>query len=63
MTPADLKAWLSRHSLTLDTGAYHLGIGRRSLANYVGGHAPVPTYVSLLCWFVDRFGLAKTDLA
>ena len=41
--------WMTRHQLTLDTGARALGLSRRMLAYYRSGEKPVPRTVMLAC--------------
>lgn len=59
MTPAEVRAWRTRHSLTLERAAVVLGIGRRSLCNYEDPEwiGTIPAYVALMCGYIDRYGL------
>jgi hypothetical protein len=46
--PADaFRAWLTRHSFTLDRAAEALGLSRRTIAYYLSGEQPVPKTVML----------------
>jgi hypothetical protein len=52
MTAEDMRGWLERHELTIDSGAEALGISRRALFYYLNGRR-IPRYVELLCEAYD----------
>lgn len=46
---ADFNAWMDRNGLSLGTAAKALGITRRTIVYYHGGHKPIPLYIKLAC--------------
>jgi hypothetical protein len=47
MPPADFRAWMKSHDLTLDDAAKALGLSRRMIAYYLSGEKPIPKTVFL----------------
>jgi hypothetical protein len=45
----DFNAWMERNKLSLSAAAAALGITRRTIVYYHGGHKPIPTYIKLAC--------------
>ena len=54
----EFEGWLSRNGLSLTQAAQALGLSRRTIAYYKGGHQPIPKIVGLACkgWDVERRG-------
>lgn len=46
---ADFNAWIERNGLSLASAAKALGITRRTVVYYHGGHKPIPIYIKLAC--------------
>jgi len=46
---ADFNAWMERNGLSLSCAAKSLGITRRTVVYYHGGHKPIPIYIKLAC--------------
>lgn len=46
---AEFNAWMERNGLSLSTAAKALGITRRTIMYYHGGHKPIPIYIKLAC--------------
>lgn len=53
---AEFNAWMARNGLSLSAAAKALGITRRTVVYYHGGHKPIPIYIKLAClgWEVLR---------
>ena len=45
----EFNAWMDRNSLSLSAAAKALGITRRTIVYYHGGHKPIPIYIKLAC--------------
>jgi hypothetical protein len=45
----EFNAWMDRNGLSLGTAAKALGITRRTIVYYHGGHKPIPIYIKLAC--------------
>ncbi|UPU34771.1 DUF2442 domain-containing protein [Geomonas paludis] len=45
----DFNAWMERNGLSLGAAAKALGITRRTIVYYHGGHKPIPIYIRLAC--------------
>ena len=45
----EFNAWMERNSLSLSAAAKALGITRRTIVYYHGGHKPIPIYIKLAC--------------
>lgn len=45
----EFNAWMERNSLSLTAAAKALGITRRTIVYYHGGHKPIPFYIKLAC--------------
>jgi hypothetical protein len=45
----EFNAWMERNSLSLGAAAKALGITRRTVVYYHGGHKPIPIYIKLAC--------------
>jgi hypothetical protein len=45
----EFNAWMERNGLSLGTAAKALGITRRTIVYYHGGHKPIPIYIKLAC--------------
>ncbi|OGR02777.1 MAG: hypothetical protein A2511_04520 [Deltaproteobacteria bacterium RIFOXYD12_FULL_50_9] len=45
----EFNTWMERNSLSLSTAAKALGITRRTIVYYHGGHKPIPIYIKLAC--------------
>ena len=45
----EFNAWMQRNSLSLGMAAKALGISRRTIVYYHGGHKPIPIYIKLAC--------------
>ena len=45
----DFNAWMERNRLSLASAANALGITRRTVVYYHGGHKPIPIYIKLAC--------------
>ena len=45
----DFNAWMDRNGLSLSAAAKALGITRRTILYYHGGHKPIPIYIKLAC--------------
>jgi len=54
MSREAFRAWVDRHSLTLDGAAEALGLSRRTIAYYLSGEQPVPKTVMLATEGYDR---------
>lgn len=54
MDAADLKAFMKRNGLTLDSTAAQLGLGRRIVAYYASGERSIPRVVALACRYLER---------
>ena len=46
---AEFNAWMERNGLSLSAAAKALGITRRTVLYYHGGHKPIPVYIRLAC--------------
>ena len=46
---AEFNAWMERNGLSLSAAAKALGITRRTIVYYHGGHKPIPIYIKLAC--------------
>jgi hypothetical protein len=46
---AEFNAWMERNGLSLTAAAKALGITRRTVVYYHGGHKPIPIYIRLAC--------------
>jgi hypothetical protein len=45
----EFNAWMERNELSLGPAAKALGITRRTVVYYHGGHKPIPIYIKLAC--------------
>lgn len=45
----EFNAWMERNKLSLTAAANALGITRRTVVYYHGGHKPIPIYIKLAC--------------
>lgn len=45
----EFNAWMERNGLSLSAAAKALGITRRTIVYYHGGHKPIPIYIKLAC--------------
>lgn len=45
----EFNAWMIRNGLSLSDAAKALGITRRTIVYYHGGHKPIPVYIKLAC--------------
>ena len=45
----EFNAWMERNGLSLSSAAKALGITRRTIVYYHGGHKPIPVYIKLAC--------------
>ncbi|MRR07450.1 MAG: DUF2442 domain-containing protein [Deltaproteobacteria bacterium] len=45
----EFNAWMDRNGLSLGAAAKALGITRRTVVYYHGGHKPIPIYIKLAC--------------
>lgn len=45
----EFNEWMERNGLSLSAAANALGITRRTIVYYHGGHKPIPTYIKLAC--------------
>ena len=45
----EFNAWMERNGLSLSAAAKALGITRRTVVYYHGGHKPIPIYIKLAC--------------
>ena len=45
----EFNAWMERNNLSLSAAAKALGISRRTIVYYHGGHKPIPIYIKLAC--------------
>lgn len=43
------NAWMDRNGLSLSAASKALGITRRTIVYYHGGHKPIPIYIKLAC--------------
>jgi len=46
---SEFNAWMMRNGLSLSAAAKALGITRRTVVYYHGGHKPIPIYIKLAC--------------
>lgn len=46
---SEFNAWMERNGLSLTAAAKALGITRRTIVYYHGGHKPIPIYIKLAC--------------
>ena len=46
---SEFNAWMERNGLSLSAAANALGITRRTIVYYHGGHKPIPIYIKLAC--------------
>lgn len=46
---SEFNAWMERNGLSLSAAANALGITRRTVVYYHGGHKPIPIYIKLAC--------------
>ena len=46
---SEFNAWMERNGLSLSAAAAALGITRRTVVYYHGGHKPIPIYIKLAC--------------
>lgn len=49
MPVEEFDAWMSRNGLSLTEAAKALGLSRRTIIYYHGGHKPIPTYIGMAC--------------
>lgn len=49
MPVEEFNAWMSRNELSLSAAAEALGLSRRTIIYYHGGHKPIPNYIGLAC--------------
>jgi hypothetical protein len=45
----EFNDWMERNGLSLSAAAKALGITRRTIVYYHGGHKPIPVYIKLAC--------------
>jgi hypothetical protein len=45
----EFNNWMVRNGLSLSAAAKALGISRRTIVYYHGGHKPIPCYIKLAC--------------
>jgi hypothetical protein len=45
----EFNVWMERNRLSLSAAAIALGITRRTVVYYHGGHKPIPIYIKLAC--------------
>jgi hypothetical protein len=45
----EFNLWMERNGLSLSSAAKALGISRRTIVYYHGGHKPIPCYMKLAC--------------
>jgi len=45
----DFNVWMERNGLSLSAAAKALGITRRTIVYYHGGHKPIPIHIKLAC--------------
>ena len=45
----EFNSWMERNGLSLSSAAKALGITRRTIVYYHGGHKPIPIYIKLAC--------------
>lgn len=45
----EFNTWMERNGLSLSAAAKALGITRRTIVYYHGGHKPIPIYIKLAC--------------
>lgn len=45
----EFNYWMERNGLSLSAAAKALGITRRTILYYHGGHKPIPVYIKLAC--------------
>ncbi|HBA88589.1 MAG TPA: hypothetical protein DCZ75_11600 [Geobacter sp.] len=45
----EFNAWMERNGLSLVAAAKALGLTRRTVVYYHGGHKPIPVYIRLAC--------------
>lgn len=45
----EFNTWMERNGLSLGAAARALGITRRTVVYYHGGHKPIPIYIKLAC--------------
>jgi len=45
----EFNEWMERNGLSLSAAANALGITRRTVVYYHGGHKPIPIYIKLAC--------------
>ena len=45
----EFNDWMERNGLSLSSAAKALGITRRTIVYYHGGHKPIPVYIKLAC--------------
>lgn len=46
---SEFNAWMERNGLSLSAAAKALGLTRRTVVYYHGGHKPIPIYTKLAC--------------
>lgn len=46
---SEFNAWMERNGLSLSAAAKALGLTRRTVVYYHGGHKPIPVYIKLAC--------------
>lgn len=46
---SEFNAWMDRNALSLTAAGKALGITRRTIIYYHGGHKPIPIYIKLAC--------------
>jgi hypothetical protein len=46
---SEFNSWMERNGLSLSAAAKALGITRRTVMYYHGGHKPIPIYIRLAC--------------
>lgn len=46
---SEFNDWMTRNGLSLSAAAHALGITRRTVVYFHGGHKPIPIYIKLAC--------------
>ena len=55
----EFNIWMERNGLSLSAAAKALGITRRTIVYYRGGHKPIPIYIKLACLGWETLPLQK----
>jgi len=55
----EFNLWMERNGLSLGAAAKALGITRRTIVYYHGGHKPIPIYIQLACLGWETLPLQK----